>query len=227
LVFLRASKVSRPFHHPKSLEYYSFRPVLRNSPTGHVVGVSIMNARKPCNLAGPRNDDDHSNEQNLASMWNWGAHCADHTQKTVASHFKTATTFNLVVDQSLVKDLASALCFPERFHIGLPAAERTTLYSRLFTMSEEFINTIILRLDERGLFESGRPIAHVFSDVISCISFLRSQAENEDSGMSSSDEFKKFERFRKSFWQRCYGTSRQQTSVLNTLTNPSPRTSRE
>jgi hypothetical protein len=195
------------FYHPKSLVYHDFLSVVRNSPTGHVASDSIMNAQKPCNLTGPQNDDDHPNEQNLACMWNWGSRRANQTPRTIASHFKTATTFNLVIDQSLVEDLTSALCFPERFQRGLPAAERTKLFQHLFKRSEEFVNAIILRLDERELFESGRPIAHVFSDVVGCISFLRNQAAKEDSQMSSSDEFEDFERLRRLFWWDKLSTS--------------------
>jgi hypothetical protein len=176
-----------------------------------------MTARSQCNVAGRRDCDGHSNERNLASMWNWGAHGTDDTPRTIASHFKTATTCNLVIDQSLLKDLTSALRFPERFQLGLPAAERTRLFQHLFKTSEEFINAIILRLDERGLFASGRPIAHVFSDVISCISFLRNQAVKEDSQMSSSDEFEEFERLRGTFWRDKLSTSLHPARDFNSL----------
>jgi hypothetical protein len=188
--------------------YHSFLPLRRDDSNGHVQKLSLWNARKPCTLTGTQNGNSNSDQQatKLAHFWNWGGESEGQTQISVAQSIKWHTKFNLVIDQSLIESLALALSFPERFQKRLPAAERTRLFQLLSKKADEFIDALILRLDEKKVFETGRPISHVFADMIGCITFLKEQARTDGSKISTSKEFAEIEELRRCFWWQTLGT---------------------
>lgn len=189
--------------------YQRFLPLRRNNSNAQVEVQFLCNARDSCVLTDTQIGNGVSNQQvlELACFWNWGGVCAGYTQLSVARYFKSEreTTLNLVLDHSLVESLRSALTFSERFRPGLPAAEKTELFKQLHKKADQFINAIILRLDEKKRFESGRPISHVVADIIACIAFLKDQAGVNDSKINSSQEYKKIEHLRRCFWLKKLG----------------------
>jgi hypothetical protein len=137
-------------------------------------------------------------DRRLAQVWNWGGNHDTHTTTSVAEYFQREHRI-LLVDASIVDDLHLSL-FSDRLDSTVPAARESTLFMTLEQKSNDFINTIIAHLNGLRMFETGRPIAHCFADLIDCISFLRKTARQQRKNMKPASEA--FVSSRISFWQR-------------------------
>ena len=142
------------------------------------------------------------NNKRLAQIWNWGGNHDTHTTASVAEYFQREQG-TLLVDTSIVDDLHLCL-FSDRLDSSVPEAKKSSLFTTLKWKSDEFVNTIIAHLDELHMFETGRPIAHCFSDIIDCISFLRKTARQQRKNMKPASEV--FISSRISFWQKTLST---------------------
>jgi hypothetical protein len=136
-----------------------------------------------------------------AFILNWGCDYETHDPGLIAREFKTEHQV-LLIDTSLIDDLRVSL-FADRFDSIVPEANRSHLYRSLKANAYQLMDAIILHLDEVGMFESGRPVAHIFADVIACISFLRQIAR----GKPKSKKFvaDKFLASRIRFWGKKLG----------------------
>ena len=113
-----------------------------------------------------------------------------------AEHFKSRSEWKLPIFQSLIKDLHSAL-YKGRFNDG---QSDSSLFVDLQGLANGFLNHIILRLDDWELFETGRPISHIFVDIIACIDFLRTKTKTKDD-TSREEEKKEFGRSQECVWK--------------------------
>ena len=71
-----------------------------------------------------------------------------------------------------------------------------------------FLNHIILRFDSQHLFETGRPISHVFADIIACLFLLREKAGVRDDTSTVTDQIHEIVALREWFWHSKLGMSR-------------------
>jgi hypothetical protein len=137
----------------------------------------------------------------LAHIWNWGNDTLDlpyaNTPKAIARKFKALSPpwWNLLIIQSLINDLHFAL-YGTRFQ----DIEPDSLFLRLRACANDFLNLVILRLDSQHLFETGRPISHVFVDIIACLFFLREKAGMKDDKSSIIDQVYEIVALREWFW---------------------------
>lgn len=182
------------------LEYCVFYP-LKRSRGGRVdPSAAFINACHPWSQ-GSQESNAHSSEESMAYIWNWGGNDNGHNPASIAAKFKTESKV-LLVENSLIDDLRLSL-FADRFDSIVPEAKQSLLYQSLKAKSHELVNAIILHLDEIHMFESGRPIAHIFADLIACISFLRMRAGWKGKNKRSASE--KFLASRTRFWRRKLG----------------------
>ena len=181
-------------------EYWAFTP-LKRDPVGRVDrNVAFRNVRMPW-THDSNTGDINKNEKHLAQIWNWGENHDTRTPASVAEHFKREQGI-LLVDTSMVDDLHLSL-FSDRLDFIVPAANKSILFMSLKQKCNEFVNAIIVHLDELHMFETGRPVAHCFSDLIDCISFLRKSARQQRKNMKPASDI--FLDSRISFWQRNLG----------------------
>lgn len=136
-----------------------------------------------------------------AFIWNWGCDHETDNPGLIAWEFKTEHQV-LLIDTSLIDDLRVSL-FADRFDSIVPEANMSHLYRSLRENTYQLINAIILHLDEVGMFESGRPVSHIFADVIACISFLRQLARGKRKGKKIVSD--KFLVSRTGFWGKKLG----------------------
>lgn len=90
-------------------------------------------------------------------------------------HFKHKPdpwTWRLPIAEKLIQSLYFAL-YNGRFEME---GRGSYLFQLLKRHSDGYMEKIILHLDSRNLFGKGRPISHVFMDLIACITFLRDEA---------------------------------------------------
>ena len=116
----------------------------------------------------------------------------------VTYHFKSKPIpVPLLVDYSLYDDLETCL-YARRF---VPE-ESSPLFMALHKAAKRFIFSMILRMEERNVFNV-RPIAHVFADIIACVSFIRKTVAlgNEDQ-CSYSEECDNISKLREDFWDQ-------------------------
>jgi len=143
----------------------------------------------------------------LAYLWNWGSDQPEHNPQAFHHFFRSQNgrnKGNLIVDHSLIGDLESTLYTDHRFLGGLPEANTSCLFKKLQSFGEHFASAMILRLDERGLYLQGRPIAHVFADVIDIVRFLREKMGIDDDQTSNSILTRLVVQRRKAFWKRVF-----------------------
>jgi hypothetical protein len=99
----------------------------------------------------------------------------------------------------LIDDLQLSL-FGDRLDSFVPGAHKSPLFTSLKEKANEFIDAIILHFREVDLFHTGRPIAHVFADLIGCVTFLRG---HEAKDQQITRQF--FIDMRSSFWKENMG----------------------
>lgn len=109
----------------------------------------------------------------------------------------------LPIHGSLLSALMFAL-FNDRF--GAPSSildfrsSESMLFNLLDQIANEYMRHIILRLRGEGLFRTGRPISHVFLDIIACVKSLKALAKREGPS-NEGTERKLFCAARKEFWK--------------------------
>ena len=195
------------------LEYCAFSPLKRN-PAGKLDRTAFINCH--CHWSqGTHDPNTSASDKALAYTWNWGDRNDEpHTPASIAGRFKKRNL--LLVDNSLIDDLGFSL-FADRLNSIIAEANYSIVYKSLKGKSRELINAIILHLDEIHLFETGRPIDHIFADLIACISFLRQRVGSRGIGKKSPSE--KFLASRKCFWERKLGILPALCAYL-TIKNP-------
>jgi hypothetical protein len=155
----------------------------------------LDNDRVPCR--GPWTIED----KKCAEIWNWGGLAVDEVNQACtlmakAKYFKSQSEWKLPICQSLLKDLHCAL-YKRRFDDG---QSNSSLIEDLEGLANGFLNHIILRLDDRKLFETGRPISHIFVDIKACIDFLRTKAKCKDD-VSREERKKEFGKSQNDVWE--------------------------
>ena len=122
----------------------------------------------------------------------------DDTPKGIATstdfkYHRPPCQFYLPINQSLIDDLRKAF-YDNRFN------ERVNgpLFQQLLDRANGFLRHVILRFDNQRLFETGRPISHIFADIIACLSLLRDKAAMETEDNNHVDEIVTL---RKQFWK--------------------------
>lgn len=152
-----------------------------------------------------------------AEIWTWGTITSKKGKEVsgatgdgpakACKHFRDrGTHWPLPIHQSLLKDLGTAL-YGNRLE---PERLRSKLYAQLQTNARGFMRHLILQLSagEEKLFESGRPLCHVFVDIIACITFLKRRAGDEkEKEMSLKEMHIDICTDRKEFWRRQMRTS--------------------
>ena len=176
------------------LEYNDIRSIGPPHIEGVLVGTSFQNNRFRCRIDVAGWGAELSA---TAEVLNWGTNF-ELTPREAANQIKQSGTWNLPIVQSLIHDLHDSL-YGQRLQDSVQAP----LFTHLEAICNGFLNHIILALDKKGLFESGRPVAHVFVDIIACIRFLRELARNSD---DESDQFPKLEELQRLFWRDKFGT---------------------
>lgn len=139
--------------------------------------------------------------EQLASIWNWGDSEAKVSSITISNVFKSAQNIphKLFISKSLITDLHSVLYVNRRFsEEGLSEGAGSGAFIQFIDQASRFIDAIIVRLDELHIFEAGRPIAHVISDVVACVQILRDKATRED---NKSGILTDLTNQRKQYWQ--------------------------
>jgi hypothetical protein len=142
--------------------------------------------------------------EQLAYIWNWGDSKAEITSLSISSVFKSAqnTPHNLFIAKSLITDLHSVLYVNRRFsEEGLSEGAGSEAFVQFIDWASRFIDAIIVRLDELHIFEAGRPIAHVISDVIACIKIVRDKATKGDNDSGLLNDLTEQ---RKGYWQTIF-----------------------
>jgi hypothetical protein len=141
-----------------------------------------------------------------AQIWNWGSQGLDSiiNPKAVAKQLTESRPkrWNLPILQSLIDDLHDAL-YEKRFR---DSEQRSPLFRSLSDVADGFVNHIILELHANAFFESGRPIAHIFADLIACILFLKELAGRSDDSSSQADQLQEIQALRERFWRNKFGT---------------------
>jgi hypothetical protein len=159
---------------------------------------AIDNARthwKPDNLT----EEDSESEEDLARIWNWGAPSdTPNTPGSAASYFKgKPIPVSLLVDYSLYNDLESCL-----YGCRFVPEESSPLFTALHKEARRFIFSMILRMEERNMFNF-RPIAHVIADIKACVSSVRQTiALGIEEQCHYSKEWDKISELRKEFWNK-------------------------
>jgi hypothetical protein len=111
--------------------------------------------------------------------------------------------WSLPIHESLLTALTFAL-FEDRF--GAPSStldfrsSQSKLFNLLNQIANEYMRHIILRLRGENLFKTGRPISHVFLDIIDCVKSIKDLAKKEDPG-DEGKERAKFCDSRDEFWK--------------------------
>jgi hypothetical protein len=169
--------------------YWAFSPIDRNK---HALNFTwVKNSCIRCETLTPA-------EQTQANVWNWGdGPNVAYTPTTSATYFKQKS--QLLIDYSLFADLETSLyrgVFSQR--------KESPLYCALREISDGFLFLMILRLDELqgpGNIFTGRPISHVFSDIVACVDFLRRRAALKPGQQTCyATEYKTLSNSRKTFW---------------------------
>jgi hypothetical protein len=127
--------------------------------------------------------------------------------RDVAKQLKESGTWNLPIVQSLIHDLHDVL-YDQRLQ---DSAKQSYLFKKLEATCDGFLNHIIIVLQNKALFESGRPLAHIFVDIIACIRFLRKLAGNAE---DDSDQLPIFEKLRRLSWREKFGTLQKKRESL-------------
>lgn len=83
--------------------------------------------------------------------------------------------------------------------------ENDHLFRRLRDRANDFLNHVILRLDSQNLFETGRPVSHIFADIIACLVFLRERAGMKDDRSSITEQVYEIVHLREQFWHDEFG----------------------
>lgn len=141
-----------------------------------------------------------------AHIWNWGHERLDSnradTPKTIAREFKLGSPrwWNLPIIQSLINDLHFAF-----YGYSFQDVVKDFLFTQLRDRADDFLNLVILRLDNMNLFETGRPISHVFADIIACLVFLRERAGMKEDRSSITDQVLEIVALREWFWHGKFG----------------------
>ena len=122
------------------------------------------------------------------------------TPRSIALRIKgTNAVPSLPVHKSLLHALSFAL-FGSRF-------DSKTTISGLFQLLEGiasgYTRYLIHRIDMKKLFETGRPISHVFLDVIASVTFMKDLAKMD----KKETELPKFWAERQTFWKGKFGSS--------------------
>jgi hypothetical protein len=147
-----------------------------------------------------------------AQIWTWGTVTSKKGKEAIGAtgnspamackHFRDrGTHWPLPIHQSLLKALETAL-YGNRLK---PERLRSKLYAQLQCNARGFMRHLILKLGagEEKLFESGRPLCHVFVDIIACITFLKRRAGDENENETSLKEMHiDICTERKEFWRR-------------------------
>jgi hypothetical protein len=141
-----------------------------------------------------------------ADVWNWGKSVAGKEKaeslRATAKRFRSEGRWTLPISTVLIRALYFSL-YNCRFRDEQPGP----LFGALQAQAKGFSNHIILRLDDLGLFETGRPIAHIIVDVIECISFLRQEAKDENDEKNQNILERGFVKSRKRFWWKTLSMS--------------------
>ena len=185
------------------LDYNDFRPSPQLAEAKCCQLPCFDNKRVPCQ----RGSDRWTEElEAKAEVWNWGnrettagvGHIT-FSPLDVSRDLKSTVprTHNLPVCQSLVDDLHSKL-FPEFFD---DYVHNSTLFARLYNHASQLLNHIILHLDGQNLFETGRPISHLFADMIACIHFLRNKVGMVDEPGNMNKDVHEITDARTAFWK--------------------------
>jgi hypothetical protein len=144
-----------------------------------------------------------SNDDQIgADLWNWGK--SEDGQKNlakdlkaIAKRFRSEGRWRLPISIVLLRALYASL-----YSCRLDNEQSGALFKALQLQAQGFSNHIIRRLDDLGLFESGRPIAHIIVDAIQCISFLRQKAKDENDGRNKNNLQTGFVKSRTRFWRK-------------------------
>jgi hypothetical protein len=171
-------------------EYSTFRPLQRNRDGRVDRNFAFRSVSKGIKMA--------MQDKSLARIWNWGG---NENVASIAKTFKIDQGV-VIIDSSLTDDLYFSL-FDDRLDSIIPEANKSFLFASLKNRSREFVNVFVLHLDELGMFETGRPIAHVFSDLIACITFLRKRATREIIDKKHDSDI--FQMSRIEFWEEKLG----------------------
>jgi hypothetical protein len=107
-------------------------------------------------------------------------------------------SWSLAIHDSLLTALKFAL-FGDRFDVSSSIPE-SILFNKLDRIANEYMRYIILRLSDENLFKTGRPISHVFVDVIACVKVLKALIKSEDPS-NEGIERTRFCTDRKEFWK--------------------------
>jgi hypothetical protein len=108
----------------------------------------------------------------------------------------------------LLDDLRHAF-YERRFQV---VESNSYFFNHLRDHANGFVNHILLQFDKQGLFESGRPIAHIFVDIIASLSLLRRKASHETDKTTITEQVCEFETERKTYW---HGKIRTNPDDLN------------
>jgi hypothetical protein len=175
-------------------------------------------------------DDESWNNVDIraAEIWNWGRESKAVSPVAPWIYFRgdpgpstpTKRPWNLPIHEALIIHLRFAL-YGKRFD---GEHHRSKVYEQLKSNSNGFMYLLILQPDAGAekLFQSGRPISHVFKDIIDCIDFLRrkakenppkdSRSENtlrdaaEENIGSKEQQKKEFSDQQQTYWKNMLGT---------------------
>lgn len=86
-----------------------------------------------------------------------------------------------------------------------------SLFIQLSDCANGFLNHIILHFDNQHLFKTGRPISHIFADIIACVFFLREKAGHRNDKSTVTDQVHEIVALREWFWHSKLG--------INPMTN--------
>jgi hypothetical protein len=189
------------------LEYNDVRSTVPPQSQGRLTGTSFGNKRFPCRIGAAGWTAELSSQ---ADILNWGKSMAGpntrFTPRNVAKQFQESGMWNLPIVQSLIHDLHGVL-YGQRLQ---DSVEQSPLFKDLDATCNGFLNHIILALQTKALFESARPVAHIFVDIIACIRFLRKLAGNAN---DESDQLQRFEELQQRFWSEKFGTLQNEEKV--------------
>lgn len=83
--------------------------------------------------------------------------------------------------------------------------QNDSLFMQLRECADGFLNHIILRFDSQELFKTGRPISHIFADIIACLLLLREKVGVRDDKSTVTDRIHEIVALREWFWHEKLG----------------------